>query len=62
MKQISEKTACYSCLGCNKLELEWFNGVYHCKNQVKVISKPEINENITKAQNNKKQTGEQLRF
>ena len=61
MKQISEKTACYSCLGCNKLELEWFNGVYHCKNQIKIIKGPAISENTTKAQNNKKQSEEQLR-
>lgn len=31
MKQIEKNTLCYYCLGCNKLELEKFNGIMRCK-------------------------------
>lgn len=62
MKQISEKTACYSCLGCNKLELEWFNGVYNCKNQLKVIREQKIEHEVKPQNKIKSATGEQLKF
>lgn len=32
MKQIKKNTLCYYCLGCNRLELEAFNGILRCKN------------------------------
>ena len=35
MKQIDEDRKCHTCLGCNKLELEDFNGVYRCNNYIK---------------------------
>ena len=31
MKQLKDNTACKYCYGCNKLELEDFNGVKYCK-------------------------------
>ncbi len=31
MKQLKGDTVCKYCYGCNKLELENFNGVKHCK-------------------------------
>lgn len=31
MKQISKDRLCIRCLGCNKLELEDFNGTYRCE-------------------------------
>lgn len=31
MKQIEKNTLCYYYLGCNKLELEKFNGIMRCK-------------------------------
>lgn len=34
MKQIEEDKKCYTCLGCNRLELEDFNGIYRCNNYV----------------------------
>jgi hypothetical protein len=35
MKQIDKKYLCYTCYGCNRLELETFQGVYRCKNYIK---------------------------
>ena len=32
MKQISNKTLCFYCLGCNKLEDEEFEGLMRCEN------------------------------
>lgn len=32
MKQIYNKKLCKFCLGCNKLEDEYFNGVMRCNN------------------------------
>ena len=34
MKQIDNKKLCLYCLGCNKLEVESFDGVMRCKNFV----------------------------
>lgn len=34
MKKIEKNKLCHYCLGCNKLELESFNGVYRCNNFV----------------------------
>ena len=34
MKQIDNKKLCFYCLGCNKLENEYFSGVIQCKNFV----------------------------
>ena len=31
MKQIDNKKLCLYCLGCNKLEVESFDGVMRCK-------------------------------
>ena len=31
MKQLKDSTVCKYCYGCNKLELEDFNGVKYCK-------------------------------
>lgn len=35
MKQISSDKKCFTCLGCNRLELEDFNGIYRCQNYMK---------------------------
>lgn len=35
MKQIDKQYLCYTCYGCNRLELEDFKGVYRCKNYMK---------------------------
>ena len=35
MQKIKEDKLCNTCLGCNRLELENFNGVYRCNNYVK---------------------------
>ena len=34
MKQINKNKLCYTCLGCGKLELESFYGVYHCEHYI----------------------------
>lgn len=43
MKQIDEDKICFTCLGCNRLELEEFNGVYRCNNYAKGTEKKDIN-------------------
>ena len=40
------ETKCSTCLGCNKLELEWFEGVSSCKNYVRAT--PTLEDNINK--------------
>jgi hypothetical protein len=35
MKQIDEKYLCKTCRGCNRLELETFQGIYRCNNYIK---------------------------
>lgn len=36
MNQISKDRRCYTCLGCNRLEIEEFNGTYRdCPNYMK---------------------------
>ena len=35
MEQIDKKYKCYKCLGCNRLMLEDFKGVYRCNNYIK---------------------------
>lgn len=32
MKQIEKDKLCYYCTGCNKLEIEQYDGVRNCKN------------------------------
>ena len=32
MKQVEKDKLCKYCIGCNKLELEQFNGVRNCSN------------------------------
>ena len=34
MKQISKDKKCYTCLGCTRLEIAEFEGVYRCQNYV----------------------------
>lgn len=34
MKQIDKDKLCYKCLGCNRLELEEFKGVYRCASYI----------------------------
>lgn len=29
------KTICYSCLGCNRLEIKSFQGTYRCNNYIR---------------------------
>lgn len=41
MKQIDHDKKCYTCLGCNRLELESFNGVYRCENYIKGVNEDE---------------------
>lgn len=48
MKQINSNTLCYRCLGCNKLELEEFNGTNYCKNSILVDKN---NKDITTEKN-----------
>lgn len=33
MRPLRKGTVCEDCLGCNRLELEEFEGVYWCKNK-----------------------------
>lgn len=35
MKQIDKQYLCYTCISCNRLELETFTDVYRCKNYIK---------------------------
>lgn len=51
MQQINKNTACYTCLGCNKLELESFKGVYECKDKIKGVTYEQrgSNKNIKRA-------------
>ncbi len=42
------KGKCETCFGCNKLELEWFEGVSSCKNYVRGTPTPEDNINKIK--------------
>lgn len=44
MKQIDKDKKCYSCLGCNKLEQENFNGIYRCENYMRGKSNDEKEE------------------
>lgn len=37
MKEIKKNKLCHYCLGCNKLELESFTGVYRCNNFIQAI-------------------------
>ena len=37
MKEIKKNKLCHYCLGCNKLELESFNGVYRCNNFIQAM-------------------------
>ena len=38
MKQLERDTVCYYCYGCNKLEIEKFNGVKRCEKFVPAYS------------------------
>lgn len=46
------KGKCINCLGCNRLELEDFEGVYRCENYVECIFKEREKEE--KCQENSK--------
>lgn len=37
MKELKKGTLCKKCLGCNKLELEEFEGIYRCNNFISAI-------------------------
>lgn len=39
MKKIEKNKLCYYCLGCNKLELEYFTGINRCSNFAPAIKK-----------------------
>lgn len=41
MKQIDKQYKCYTCLGCNRLSLENFKGVYRCNNYIKGVEENE---------------------
>lgn len=45
MKQIDKQYKCYTCLGCNRLLLEDFKGVYRCNNYIKGAKEDEQNRN-----------------
>lgn len=33
-----KETKCYSCLGCNRLEIKSFQGTYRCNNYIRGIN------------------------
>lgn len=39
MKEIDQDKLCRTCIGCNRLEQENFNGVYRCNNYAKGLGK-----------------------
>ena len=41
MKQIEQDKLCYTCLGCNKLEDETFEGFYRCEHYIKGVIEDE---------------------
>lgn len=51
MKEINEKTLCYTCYGCNRLELQWFMGINKCENYINACKEKETNDHKTSLQN-----------
>lgn len=37
MEQIGKDRLCFTCYGCNRLEVDYFNGVYRCKDYEKGV-------------------------
>jgi len=35
MEQIDKQYICYTCIGCNRLATQEFQGVYRCNNYIK---------------------------
>lgn len=46
MKQLEQDKLCKKCVGCNRLEISEFNGVYRCNNFIEMERKK--NEQIQK--------------
>lgn len=56
MKQLDKDVLCYYCLGCNKEELENFNGVKNCKTFIVGRNTKEFYEKLKEGKTNGKQT------
>lgn len=56
MKQFSKDILCYYCLGCNKEELENFDGVMNCKGFVAGRDIEEFYERLKKVKKDGMQT------
>lgn len=50
MKQINKNKLCHTCLGCNRLELDNFYGVYHCQYYIRGVKDDNKNTNAVQKQ------------